>query len=152
MMAGEVAWALFEALELVIVDLRIKRLCFALRVAGATTMLLGMLAFVLRYTGHERWLAPRRFAAIAAPMLALTLLAWTNPWHHLYWRSIGTSGSAVLDRHAGLRPGVLGALRLQLRPGGDRDRPAGPGRVPIRAGCSGPRPRSCSSGCCCRGW
>ena len=68
---------------------RIKQVCFALRVAGATTMLLGMLAFVLRYTGCDRWLAPRRFAAVAAPMLALTLLAWTNPWHHLYWRSIG---------------------------------------------------------------
>jgi signal transduction histidine kinase/CheY-like chemotaxis protein len=88
MMAGEAAWALFEAAELVIVDERIKRACFALRVAGATTMLLGMFAFVLRYTGHDRWLSPRRFAAIAAPMAALTLLAWTNEWHHLYWRSI----------------------------------------------------------------
>ncbi len=88
MMVGEAAWALFEALELVIVDLDIKRICFALRVAGTTTMLLGMLAFVLRYTGCERWLAPRRFAAVAAPMLALTLLAWTNSLHHRYWRSI----------------------------------------------------------------
>jgi signal transduction histidine kinase/ActR/RegA family two-component response regulator len=88
MMVGEAAWALFEALELVIVDLPTKRLCFALRVAGTTTTLLGMLAFVLHYTGCERWLAPRRFAAVAAPMLALTLLAWTNPLHHLYWRSI----------------------------------------------------------------
>ena len=57
-------------------------------VAGAATMLLGMLAFVLRYTGHERWLAPRRFGIIGAMMLALTLLAWTNPLHHLYWRTI----------------------------------------------------------------
>ncbi len=88
MMVGEAAWALFEAMELVIVELPIKRMCFALRVAGATMMLLGMLAFVLRYTGCERWLAPRRFAAVAAPMLALALLAWTNPLHHLYWRSI----------------------------------------------------------------
>jgi PAS domain S-box-containing protein len=88
MMAGEAAWALFEALELVIVDLDIKRICFALRVAGATTTILGMLAFVLRYTGCDRWMAPRRFAAISAPMMALTLLAWSNPRHHLYWAAI----------------------------------------------------------------
>ena len=88
MMVGEVAWALFEALELVIVDLPIKRLCFAMRITGATVTLLGMLAFVLRYTGYERWTAPRRFAAVAAPMLALTVLGWTNPLHHLYWSSI----------------------------------------------------------------
>ena len=51
-------------------------------------MLLGMVAFVLRYTGCDRWMAPRRLAALGAPMLALTLLAWTNPWHHLYWTAI----------------------------------------------------------------
>lgn len=88
MMAGEAAWALFEALELVIVDERAKRACFALRAAGATLTLLSMLAFILRYTGSEHWLAPRRFAAIAAPMAVLTFLALTNEWHHLYWRSI----------------------------------------------------------------
>jgi Mrp family chromosome partitioning ATPase len=35
MMIGEAAWALFEALELVIVDLPLKQWCFALRVGGA---------------------------------------------------------------------------------------------------------------------
>jgi signal transduction histidine kinase/ActR/RegA family two-component response regulator len=88
MMVGEAAWALFEGLELLTVDLESKRVCFALRVAGATTTTLGMLAFILGYTGHARWLAPWRFAAIAAPVVALTLTAWTNEWHHLYWRSI----------------------------------------------------------------
>src|SRR5262249_5129352 len=88
MMAGDAAWALFEALGLVTVRRGSKRACFALRVAGATTTVLGMLAFILGYMGYGRWLAPRRFAAIAAPMLALTLLAWTNEWHHLYWRAI----------------------------------------------------------------
>src|SRR5437667_10244752 len=82
MMAGEAAWALFEALELIVVDLPVKRLCFALRVAGAAITILGVLAFVLRYTGRDRWLEPRRFGAIGAPALALTVVAWTNPWHH----------------------------------------------------------------------
>src|SRR5262245_22958959 len=88
MMGGEAAWALFEALELVIIDLPIKRLCFELRVAGAVTTILGLLAFVLGYTGWGRWLSPIRFGAISAPALALTVLAWTNSWHHLYWAEL----------------------------------------------------------------
>jgi PAS domain S-box-containing protein len=88
MMAGEAAWALFETLELVIADERVKRACFALRAAGAATMILGLFAFTLRHCGLERWLAPRRFAAIAAPTAALAVLALTNEWHHLYWTAI----------------------------------------------------------------
>ena len=88
MMIGEAAWALFEALELVIVDLPLKQWCFALRVGGAVTMILGLLATVLLYTGNDRWVEPRRFAAICAPSLGLTVLAWTNPWHHRYWTEI----------------------------------------------------------------
>jgi len=85
MMAGEAAWALFEGLELVIVEMPFKQVCFELRVAGAVTTVLGMLAFVLRYTGCADWLEFRRFAAICAPAVAMVLVAWTNPWHHLYW-------------------------------------------------------------------
>ncbi len=96
MMAGEAVWALFEVVELLIVSEPIQRACFALRVAGASMTMLGLLAFVLGYAGLERWLAPRRFAAIAAPSVVLTLLAWTNPWHHLYWKSIE---SASIDGH-----------------------------------------------------
>lgn len=96
MMAGEVVWALFEAVELVVDSEPIQRACFALRAAGASITMLGLLAFVLGYTGHDRWLAPRRFTAIAAPSVVLTLLAWTNSWHHLYWRSIE---SASIDGH-----------------------------------------------------
>src|SRR5262249_7098529 len=88
MMAGEAAWALFEALELVIVDLSVKELCFALRAAGATATILGLLAFVLRYTGHERWLEPAWFGGLCAPSLALLAVAWTNPWHHRYWAAL----------------------------------------------------------------
>ena len=64
MMAGEAVWALVEALELVTVPMPVKRVFFELRVAGAVTAILAMVAFVLRYTGHSRWLVPRRFGAI----------------------------------------------------------------------------------------
>jgi PAS domain S-box-containing protein len=87
MMAGETAWALGEAFELVAVDERIKLLFLNLRVLGALTTILGLLAFVLHFTGHSGWLEPRRFRLICAPALVLAVLAWTDPWHHLYWTS-----------------------------------------------------------------
>jgi PAS domain S-box-containing protein len=87
MMAGETAWAFAEALELLVVPPTIQLLCIDLRVAGAVAAILGMLAFVLHYTGRDRWLAPRRFVPICAVPMALVLVAWTNPWHHLFWSS-----------------------------------------------------------------
>ena len=88
MMAGETVWAISEALELIVVPLSLKLLCIDLRVVGAVTSILGMLAFVLHYTGRGRWLKPRRFGAICALPLALILVAWTNPWHQLFWTSV----------------------------------------------------------------
>jgi PAS domain S-box-containing protein len=86
MMAGEAAWAFCAGLELVLVDMELKQICFEMRVAGAVTTVLGMLAFVLRYTGNTDWLEVRRFAAICAPAVAMVFVAWTNPWHHFYWQ------------------------------------------------------------------
>ena len=88
MMTGEAAWALFEALELFIVDIETKKLCFVLRGTGAVTMTLSLLATVLLYTGREQWVKLPRFTVICAPSLFLLVLAWTNPWHHLYWTRI----------------------------------------------------------------
>jgi len=85
MMAGETVWALGSALEPSIVELPIKRLCIDLRLLGTVTALLGLAAFVFRYTGLFRWLNASRFGAICAPALPLLLLAWTDPWHHFYW-------------------------------------------------------------------
>ena len=85
MMAGETAWALGEAFELIAVDKTVKLLFLNIRVLGALTTIMGLLAFVLHYTGRLRWLEPRRFGLICAPAAVLVLLAWTDPWHHLYW-------------------------------------------------------------------
>ncbi len=89
MMAGEMLWASAEAMELIVVPMPAKLMCINLRVLGAVTAILGMLAFVLHYTGRARWLEPGRFAAISAVPLALLPVAWTNPWHHFFWSSIG---------------------------------------------------------------
>src|SRR4051812_33594324 len=66
MMSGEAGWALFAAAELITVDLPIKRLWFYLKAGAAVLTILGLLAFVLRYTGHTRWLNSRAFAVICA--------------------------------------------------------------------------------------
>jgi PAS domain S-box-containing protein len=85
MMVGEAAWAFFEALELVVVDIETKKLCFVLRATGTVTLILSLLATVLLYTGRDQWVKPPRFTVICAPALLLLVFAWTNPWHHLYW-------------------------------------------------------------------
>jgi signal transduction histidine kinase/ActR/RegA family two-component response regulator len=85
MMAGETAWALFEALELITVEIEYKQMFNYMRIAGAVTTILGMLAFVFRYTGCTDWLSSRRFTAISAPAVVFVLVACTNPWHHFYW-------------------------------------------------------------------
>jgi len=100
MMAGETAWALGSALEPSIVELPIKRLCIDLRLLGTVTAMLGLMAFVFRYTGFFRWLKADRFGLICAPALPLLLLAWTDPWLNLYWTkleiaSIGGSSIAI---------------------------------------------------------
>jgi signal transduction histidine kinase/ActR/RegA family two-component response regulator len=88
MMAGETAWALGAALEPIIAELPIKRLCIDLRILGTVTGILGLVAFVFRYTGLFRWLKAGRFLAICAPAVPLIALAWTDPWHHLYWAQL----------------------------------------------------------------
>ena len=85
MMTGEAAWALFEALELVVVEIPAKQPFFELRNAGAVTAILGLLAVVLRYTAHDEWLKLPVFTAICTPAVVLILFAWTNDWHHFYW-------------------------------------------------------------------
>ncbi len=85
MMAGETAWALFEAIELSCAAPVSQAIWYELRTAGAVITILGLLAFVLRYTGCVQWLKRRRFALVCAPALALILVAWTNPLHHVYW-------------------------------------------------------------------
>jgi signal transduction histidine kinase/CheY-like chemotaxis protein len=88
MMAGEASWAFFEALELVTRDLPVKQVCFQLRTAGATVTILAVLAFALGYSGFADWLRPRRFCLFWAPALLAVLVAWTNGWHHLFWKEL----------------------------------------------------------------
>ena len=132
MMAGEAAWSFFEALELVVVDIETKRLCFALRATGTVTMILSLLATVLLYTGRDQWAQPRRFTLICAPAILLLVLAWTNPWHHLYWTRLWKRlDQRPLDRDAGLRTALQGSFYLLRHPRGNFYLSAGQRRLPL---------------------
>jgi PAS domain S-box-containing protein len=85
MMAGETVWALAAALEPIIVELPLKRLCIDFRLFGTFIAILGLVAFVLRYTGLGSWLRASRFGVLCAMAVPLIVLEWTDPWHHLYW-------------------------------------------------------------------
>ena len=52
-------------LEPSVVELPIKRLCIDLRLLGTVAAMLGLAAFVLRFTGHFCWLKADRFVLIA---------------------------------------------------------------------------------------
>jgi len=89
MMAGEAGWALFAAAELLIVNPPIKRLWFSLKAGAAVLAILGLMTFVVRYTGHTRWLSSRLYGVICTLAVVPLSLAWTNDLHHLYWSSVG---------------------------------------------------------------
>ena len=111
MMAGETAWALGAALEPILVELPLKRVCLDLRILGTITAILGLMAFVLRFTGQSGWLTARRFGAICAPAIPLIALAWTDPWHHLYFARLSNEtigGSVIAIRSFG--PGLWAAV------------------------------------------
>jgi PAS domain S-box-containing protein len=88
MMAGETLWAAGAALEPSVVELSLKRLFLDVRLLGTFIAVLGLVAFVLRYTGLGHWLDVRRFGVVCAAAIPLLLLAWTNPFHHLFWKSL----------------------------------------------------------------
>ncbi len=139
MMAGETVWALSEALELVVTSSPLQILCIDLRVVGAVTSVLGMLAFVLHYTRRERWLEPRRFGAICVLPLALVVVSWTNPWHRLFWSSIRWRARRRLrDGDPRIWTGILVGVRIFLHPGCRRRVPARRGGRPVLRGL--PRP------------
>ena len=86
MMAGEAAWALFEAIELRLSPTRYRRpsgTSCGLPAPSSRSWACWRSCSVT--PGGFNGLNARRFALVCAPALALILVAWTNPWHHLYW-------------------------------------------------------------------
>ena len=85
MMTGEAAWALFEGPRAGVRGDAGQAAVLRAEGAGAVTAILGLLAVVLRYTGHVEWLKLPVFTAICTPAVVMILFAWTNDRHHFYW-------------------------------------------------------------------
>jgi PAS domain S-box-containing protein len=85
MMAGEFAWALGVGLQQLFVDLPDKIHCLNLTIVGKDSVPVGLLVFVLVYTGRQEWVTGRTLALACVLPAASILLHWTNPWHHMFW-------------------------------------------------------------------
>ena len=95
-MLGAAAWSLVYALRLSSADLPAKFFWARVRYLAIVTVPPAWLAFVLQYTGREKWLKLRNVAILAiVPVIAL-LLVWTNDAHHLFWSEIGLERSDSL--------------------------------------------------------
>jgi PAS domain S-box-containing protein len=57
-------------------------------ILGLFTIPVALLAFALKYTGHQKWLTPRNVVLLLIPPLATQALAWTNNSHRLLFAEI----------------------------------------------------------------
>ena len=146
MMAGEAAWALFEALELVIVDIETQKTLLRAardrhrdhdfepvgdRAALHRPRSMGQTASIYPDLCPVALAARARLDQSLAPSLLDQTLERLDQW--------------PLDRDAGLRALLQGSLCLLLPPGGGRLPSCWPRRFTARPGSIAPRPPSCSS-------
>ena len=87
-------WLLGYAFELGSADLPSKLFWGKVAYLGVVTIPVAWLAFVLQYTGREKWLTRRNVALLAIEPLVTLLLVWTNEFHGLFYRHarLDTSG------------------------------------------------------------
>ncbi len=88
LMVAVVIWSLTDALELLSTDIASKIFWARLEYIGITIVPAALLAFVLQYTGRERWLNRRTLILLAVEPLVVELLVWTNDLHHMFWTKI----------------------------------------------------------------
>jgi len=87
-----------------------------LRVWGMTTglslvVVLLWFAFILRYTGRDRWLRSRRFGVVAGPLLAGAAVYWVAPRFRPLAGELDQSSTAagtIVDSSIGMLGAVLG--------------------------------------------
>ncbi|MCP4544254.1 MAG: response regulator [Chloroflexi bacterium] len=63
---------------------------------GAFSVPMVSLAFVLQYTGREKWLTPKRLALLFALPLVTQIIIWTNQVHGLFYQDVGFSRDGSL--------------------------------------------------------
>jgi len=96
LMLAVAEWSLVYALRLGSASLPDKLFWAKVRYLGIVTVPTAWLAFVLQYTGRERWLTPRNAAILTIEPLVTLLLVWTNDVHHLIWSDVRLETSGAL--------------------------------------------------------
>ena len=76
-------WAAGNALQAGSTTLAWKVVSLHVQYVAIATVPVTWFAFAAEYTGQRRWLRPRFLVAIAAPLVLLLLLEWTNGVHGL---------------------------------------------------------------------
>lgn len=96
LMLGVIGWTIPYALELSAVDLRVKVIFTSLQYIGITTVPGAWLAFVLEYTGREKWLTRRNIALLFIEPIATVATTLTNEYHYLFRYDISLDTSRVI--------------------------------------------------------
>ena len=97
-------WTAGNALQAASATLSAKLFWVGVQYVGISLVPLAWFAFACEYTGREEWATRRTLAALAVPMVAATVLAWTNQYHHLVRTSseiVTVAGNPVLRRTFG---------------------------------------------------
>ncbi|MCA9938798.1 MAG: PAS domain-containing protein [Anaerolineales bacterium] len=89
-------WAVTYGLELSATGLSAKLFWARLEYVGIAATPLAWLLLVLRHTNHEDWLRRRNVVVLTIVPALTILLAFTNNWHYLLWRTNELSPDGIL--------------------------------------------------------
>jgi PAS domain S-box-containing protein len=93
LMTAVAFWAQMSALTHSVDTFQAKLFWVNMQYLGVTAVPAAWLAFVLHYTGRERWLTWRSGLLLAIEPLLVQVFAWTNPYHHLFRIQVGLDTS-----------------------------------------------------------
>ncbi len=91
-------WSVFSAMEGMTSNLEAKVLLLNLQYATSRLFSFLFLLFIIDYYQLCPWLTVFRRWQLALALGGLTLIAFTNPWHHLFWKNytLGNAGQGVI--------------------------------------------------------
>ena len=87
-LVGTIIWTLEYAVALGVHYEPTRMVLAKLQYLGIALAAINMPAFILHYSGYERWLTWRNMVLLSIVPAVGTVLAWTNEWHGLIWAHI----------------------------------------------------------------
>jgi PAS domain S-box-containing protein len=95
LMLGVAAWSLAYSLEMLAVPLNAKLFWAQVQYLVIPFVPVLWFAFVLKYTGYDRWLTRRNLIFLLIMPFVTIFLAWTNGVHGLIWSSASYSPNTL---------------------------------------------------------